>query len=100
LVLALADRVFALEHGAVFHEGRGAAADRSRLPQEDIVAVTTEAVAKPMIVSRPHVDRLHGSALRRAISSASRCRKKSSGRPRWSTRPTTKPGWYRSTSAA
>ena len=42
LVLALADRVFALERGAVFHQGpAAAAADRSRLPQEDLVAVTT-----------------------------------------------------------
>ncbi len=40
LVLALADRVFALERGAVFHQGAGgAAADRSRLPQEDSVAI-------------------------------------------------------------
>ena len=41
LVLALADRVFALERGAVFHQGPRAAADRSRLPQEDIVALTS-----------------------------------------------------------
>ena len=41
LVLALADRVFALERGAVFHRGPGAAAaDRSRIPEEDLVAVT------------------------------------------------------------
>ena len=40
LVLALADRVFALERGAVFHQGPGGAAvDRSGLPQEDLVAV-------------------------------------------------------------
>ena len=40
LVLALADRVFALERGAVFHQGPGAAAvDRSRLSQENPVAV-------------------------------------------------------------
>ena len=45
LVLALADRVFALERGAVFHEGPGgAAADRSRLPQEDPVALTIHAL--------------------------------------------------------
>ena len=42
LVLALADRVFALERGAVFHAGPAEpAADRPRLPQADPLAVTT-----------------------------------------------------------
>jgi len=40
VVLALADRVFALERGAVFHDGpAAAAAHRSRLSQEDLVAL-------------------------------------------------------------
>ena len=52
LVLALADRVFALERGAVFHRRPGrAAADRSRLPQEDSVAVTTEATMRSLMIA-------------------------------------------------
>ena len=43
LVLALADRVFALERGAVFHEGPAQPLlDRPRVPQADPVAVTNE----------------------------------------------------------
>jgi branched-chain amino acid transport system ATP-binding protein len=39
LVLALADRVFALERGGVSPGPGGAAADRSGIPEDDLVAV-------------------------------------------------------------
>ena len=52
LVLALADRVFALERGAVFHTGPAeTAVERPRVPQEDSLAVT-RAQARPRVQRR------------------------------------------------